>query len=226
MTLPLWSTVFADNNSVVSAAFLNGYVRTQIPKAIDGVGGGAYSPAAAIEIGGLGLKISNDTVIAYNSRSVPRQLALLADTTSGNWQRAATPRGAWKNTASGGTLDIHLEGLPHNNVLQTLVVRFKGGTGHAAFPGGAPGNMPTMTLRKIDEDGTESTIATATDTSSTAGAYEAAHAITMSSITHTIDRTAYRYVLTLTAETGANFQSDGTVIGIYATCAMTSQSEW
>ena len=48
----------------------------------------------------------------------------------------------------------------------------------------------------------------------------------MSSITHTIDRTAYRYVLTLTAETGANFQSDGTVIGIYATCAMTSQSEW
>ncbi len=50
MTLPTWATPFTDNVSVVSAAFLNSYVRTQIPKAIDGVGGGIYTPSDAIEI--------------------------------------------------------------------------------------------------------------------------------------------------------------------------------
>ena len=225
MTIPLVpAQVATDDLSTISAATVNSW-RANMAKAVDGVGGGAYSPSSAIEIGGAGLKVSNGTTIAYDSRTVRRQLALLADTTSGNWSRAATPRGAWQNTASGGTLDIHLEGLPHDNALATLVVRFQGASGHGAFPGGAPGVMPTMTLRAVDADG-ETTLGTATDTSGTAGAYEAAHAITMSSISHVIDRELYRYVLTITAETGANFVANGKVLGLYCDVGITSQSEW
>lgn len=55
MTLPTYATAFTDNTSTISADFLNSYVRTQIPKAIDGVGGGSYSPAVAVTIGGAGL---------------------------------------------------------------------------------------------------------------------------------------------------------------------------
>jgi hypothetical protein len=55
MTLPTWNTAFTDNVSDISADFLNSYVRTQIPKAIDGVGGGTYTPAAAVVINGAGL---------------------------------------------------------------------------------------------------------------------------------------------------------------------------
>lgn len=225
MTLPTYATAFTDNISEIPADFLNNYVRTQIPKAVDGVGGGAYAPATQIDIGGSGLKLSNGNLLGYNSRSVVRHLALVADSASGNWSLASTPRLAWQNTASGGTLWIALEGLPHNNVLSTLSLRWIGATGHSAFPGGAP-VMPSITLYRIDQDGTQTSIATVSDTSASAGAYEAAHSITLSSITHTIDRTLYRYVLEVAGETGANFISGGKALGLIATVAMTSQPEW
>lgn len=228
MTIPLLPSVPAtDDLSTISASTVNSW-RANMAKAIDGVGGSAgvpYSPATQIDIGGSGLKLSNAQKLGYDSRAVPRHLALIADTTSGNWSRANTPRGAWQNTASGGTLDIHLEELPHANVLQTLTLRWIGAASHAAFPGGAP-VMPSINLYRIDQDGTETSIASVSDTSATAGAYEAAHSITLSSITHTIDRTLYRYVLVVTGETGGNFIANAKALGVVATVAVTSQSEW
>jgi hypothetical protein len=66
MTLPTWNSVFTDDLSTISAAFLNDYVRTQIPKALDGVGGSnstPSTPATPIEIGGSGVEMSGPFVL-------------------------------------------------------------------------------------------------------------------------------------------------------------------
>lgn len=66
MTLPLFSQSFTDDVSTVTADFLNNYVRTQIPKALDGVGGsnGTIStPSTKIEIGGSGIEMSGPLVL-------------------------------------------------------------------------------------------------------------------------------------------------------------------
>lgn len=66
MTLPTYSTPFTDDVSTVSADFLNNYVRTQIPKALDGVGGSvgvASTPVTSIDVGGAGIEMSGPLVL-------------------------------------------------------------------------------------------------------------------------------------------------------------------
>lgn len=58
MTIPAWSSPFTDNVSVVVASFLN-WIRTNLPSALDGVGGGPSTPTAAIEVNGAGFKSDN-----------------------------------------------------------------------------------------------------------------------------------------------------------------------
>lgn len=72
MTLPTYALAFTDNVSQVSQDFLNLYVRTQIPKAVDGVGGGAYSPAVTLSIQGEGLEfvVKSGKTITLNSGSI------------------------------------------------------------------------------------------------------------------------------------------------------------
>lgn len=71
MTLPTWATPFTDDLSLVTAEFLNGYVRTQIPKALDGVGGGTYTPVVTLSIQGEGLEfvVKSGKTITLNSGS-------------------------------------------------------------------------------------------------------------------------------------------------------------
>jgi len=57
MAFSLFGTAFTDGVDVVSAGFLN-WVRTNLVKAIDGTGGGAYTPSSTIDIGGQGLGAS------------------------------------------------------------------------------------------------------------------------------------------------------------------------
>jgi hypothetical protein len=225
VTLPTWNTAFVDNVSTVTAAFLNDYVRTQIPKAIDGAGGGAYTPTAVIDIQGTaGIKISctgSAARLQYSSRSITRHFAFNATTTSGNWGLAPTPHGSWRNTAAGGTLNIYLEGLPNGAELSSLVLRWEGAVGHGALP-----VLPSIALYRINDDGTETSIASASDTSASTGAYEVAHDITLSAIGHTIDLTLYRYMLIVTGETGGNFVANAKAMKLKGTCTITDQSEW
>lgn len=227
MTLPLYSTPFTDNVSVISADFLNNYVRTQIPKAIDGVGGGTYTPTVVIDIQGTaGVKISGTGSAArlqYSSRNISRKQSMIASTTSGNWSRAATPRGGWQNTAAGGTLDIVLDRLAHGQVLQTVTVRWLAAAGHGALP-----TLPSIELFYIDNAGTSNSLGSQTDTSASVVAYEAAHDIVLggSGLAHTIDLTAYHYVLVVTGETGGNFVANAKPIQCSTLITVTSQSEY
>jgi hypothetical protein len=58
MSIPAWASAFTDNVTVVTASFLN-WVRTNLPKAVDGVGGGTYTPSDTITINGAGLRSDN-----------------------------------------------------------------------------------------------------------------------------------------------------------------------
>jgi hypothetical protein len=220
-------TGWTANLDTVTAAQLN-TLDTNVSNAVDSRGG-VIVPTSLIEIqGSVGLKINGTGAAAklqYGSRSVPRQQALNATTTSGNWSRANTPRGAWQNTASGGTLDVSLDCLPHGGTLTGCTVRWIGAAGHAVFPGGAP-TMPTWTIRTIDADGAEATVASGTDTAATAGAYEAAHSITNTAIVHTVDLENYRYVLTMTGELGGNFIANAKILQVSVACNVTSQPEY
>jgi hypothetical protein len=223
MTLPTWSTVFVDDVSPIPAAFLNGYVRTQIPRALDGVGGGSYSLAAPLVLGGDVLRLADGNRLNYNSRNIPRKQSMIASTTSGNWSRTITPRGAWQNTASGGTLDIALDRLAHGQVLQTVTVRWQAASGHGALP-----SLPSIELFRIADDGTSTSLGSQTDTSASVVAYETVHNITLggSGLGHTIDLESWHYVLVVTGETGANFVANAKPIQCSTLITVTSQPEY
>src|SRR5262249_33936667 len=70
-----------------------------------------------------------------------------------------------------------------------------------------PGTMPTVTIRRVPSTGTAATVGrVATDISANVAAYEAVHNRTASvgGGGYTVDRTAERYHVNLTAEDGAN----------------------
>lgn len=218
---------WTDNVDTVTASQLN-TLDTNVSNSVDGRGG-TYTLSSTLEFNGtFGVKLAGSGSAArlqYGSRSITRHFAFNATTTSGNWARTTTPRGSWHNTATGGTLDIALESLPNGAVLDSLALLWAGAAGHAAFPGGAP-TMPNINLFRINDDGTETSIANVSDTTATAGGYETAHYITLSSIAHTIDRTLYRYVLVVTGETGANFIANAKAMKLKGTCTIADQSEW
>lgn len=213
---------FVDDVTKPDASTLNTW-RTNLAGALDGVGGSAgvpYTPATAIEIGGSSVKLVGGVQLLYSSRTIVRQQSMIANTTSANWSRVNTPRGAWHNTAEGGTLDILMDRLIHGAVLAGATLRWIGAAGHVGLP-----TLPTWTLRRIDNDGAETSIATATDASVSSVAYEVAHNILNTSIGHTVDLVNYRYVMTLTGETISNFVTGGKVLTVYATHTVTAQPE-
>lgn len=86
--------------------------------------------------------------------------------------------------------------------------------------------MPTIRVYKRDKDGTETALAAATsDTSASAGAYEAVHDITTGALAHTIDRTLYSYHVKVVGETGGNFIANAQSQGALYTAICTSYSE-
>lgn len=214
---------WTDNLDTITASQMN-TLDTNVSNAVDGRGG-TYTLTSTLEFNGAsGVKLSGSGSAArlqYGSRSITRHFAFNASSSSANWERANTPRGAWQNTASGGTLDIALEGLPNGAVLNTLTLLWVGAAGHGALP-----TLPSIALYRINDDGTETSIASASDTSANVAAYEVAHDIELTSIAHTIDLTLYRYVLVVTGETGGNFIANAKAMKLKGTCAITDQSEW
>lgn len=154
------------------------------------------------------------------SRQLTLVLPMLGESASGNWSLVSNEYGNWQNTASGGTMIFRLL-LPHGQQLNAVTLRWKGAAGHGALP-----TMPTVTLRRIDANGGDTTLGSQTDTSGNVGAYEATHDITVSGLTHTIDRTLYRYVLTMVGETGGNFVANAKAVAVKATVTCTSLPEF
>lgn len=216
MTLPTWATPFSDNISTIPAAFLDGYVRTQIPKAIDGVGGGAYSPAVQLDIGGAGLKLSNGNQLSYSSRSISRvQTGLLHNTTAGTF-------GAGLITVSASQTAIQMFDRIPNGATLTGVTVYHNRTNLGTLPT----TRVSVTIRKRNiTTGTGSVITGPTeDPTSVLASYEAHHAITITGLSEVIDNTTTVYYLDFSGESGSNTSST-VLYACLATFTLTAQDE-
>lgn len=157
-----------------------------------------------------GPSLAGDNLVQLETRIIPRLEPLIAvteDASLTDWQ----PASAWiwqQNTTSAATtkpLTIPLIDLPDYGTLKTVSVKWTGAGGHAAFPGGAP-TMPKIQVFKMDVDGNETSLAAATsDSSATAGAYEAAHTIVTGTLNVTLDRQNFTYYVKVFGEAGGNF---------------------
>lgn len=219
---------FVDDLSVLPAATANVW-RTAMASAVDGVGGGAYTPTAKIQIGGLGVELTETTGAAARvqlaSRSVTRHLSMAgvrdANNGVGSWSyRTGSPQGTWKQDNVDADLFLPLEELPHGDTLTAVAVGLDGAGGHGGNP-----TFPTLHVYYVDSTGTANAIGVA-QADSVLATYETAHYLTKSGMAHVIDRTAYRYYAYLTGEGGANFVAALACFQLKATCTVTGNSGW
>lgn len=156
--------------------------------------------------------LSGTSAVKYASRSVSRGCA-----------------GAWR-LASDDTVHVYKVGipasdeavavldLPHGQTLTALTAYI-----NPTDTGSLPGTMPVVTVIKMAiATGAESSVGSATDSSASAVAYSATHAVTISGLSHVIDRDAYKYVVNVAGE---NVNSI-VVNDVRATCTVTSEKRW
>lgn len=226
-----------DGTSVITAAEITA-AGVAIAKAIDGTGGGAYTPTATIQIGGVsgGIKLTETTGTAsrvqLTSRNITRVMSGAGYVTPSGagwaYDSVAPTAGAFKyiNTSSGVECLLPVA-VPDGAAIREVKVYYVGGTGHSAFPGGAP-TMPIVNLLHYDiTTGALTSLGTQSDTTATAAAYESAtpHAITLTGLNHTVRRDIRRYFVEFTAEAGGNFQSGGVIHGMTVSYDVTYYDE-
>ena len=151
------------------------------------------------------ITMSGTTNVKLATRSVTRKVRGPLNTIQGGiptWTILRNGTAFCDSGVFGAGLNIPLDFL-HGATLTQLSVRFQGGAGHSAFPGGKPSNMPRLQIFK-QAGGVDTQIGTTTtDASSTAAAFEAAHSLVVN-LTETIDQTQFNYYAVLTSESGTN----------------------
>lgn len=225
MSFTPWAGTFVSSNTTISADFLNNYVKPVIAYAIDGRGG-AYTTTAKLQIGGLGLELTETSgagsQVQLASRRVTRMMSgagyVVPSGSGWAYDSVAPTAGAFKyiNTSSGVECLLPVA-VPDGAVIREVKVYYQGGSGHAAFPGGLP-TMPIVNLLHYDiTTAALTSLGTQSDTTTgSAGAYENAtpHAITLTGLNHTVRRDVRRYFIEFTAEAGGNFQNGGVIHGV------------
>lgn len=194
------------------------------PKAVDGDGGGTWTPSAPIIINGASaLQLGGK--LKYTTRSVARVLPLMPQvlsTANWNWQASAGLL-YWQNLVAGTGCQFELPRLAHNSVLTSLRVIYKGAAGHGALPG----TMPSFRPYRVDSSGTYTAIAAATsDSSATTVAYEVAHSVSVGiGGSFTVDLATHRYILAVSAESGMGALTGAQLLGIEIGMDITEQAE-
>lgn len=218
MTIPQWSTVFTDNVSTISAAFLN-YLRTYLPRAVDGVSGGVITPSAVIEVQGTaGFKINGSGSAArlqYGSETVVHTVgAQLVNLDTGEVDIASIVIGT---PAEQGTQSLLLP----DGARLTAVTAY-----HHRTAGSEPVARVSLQIFKSDiTTGTPTQIgATTTDSSGNLAAYELHHGFSISGLSETIDRTKYVYYILFNGESGGSATTT-TWHGCTVTVVPTSQDK-
>jgi hypothetical protein len=166
---------------------------------------------------------STNRVKLASRQKTKRMLGATFCSTSG-W--AIGVANVWTNSGTGALLQTQLD-LKDGQVLDTVTVRYIGGAGHAAFPGGQPQFMPTVKVYKVDDTGASTQLgATATDSSASVATYEAAHDISVTAIAHTIDTSTNRYYVAIVAENGSNYLTGAVFVSCKAAVTFTAMPEW
>lgn len=196
-------------------------IATNQPKAVDGNGGGTWTPSASIILNGssalqLGGKLK------YTSRSVTRYQPLVMSALATNWAWAEAANGTvWKNATTNKTCVHELPYLAHNARIDSIDISYQGGPGHMGQP-----TLPTFRLFRVNASNTYAPLTVAFSTTwVNVATYEAAHTASISSINHTVDLTAWRYVILINAEAGGFGLANGLYLNASVTMTLTEQAE-
>jgi hypothetical protein len=131
-----------------------------------------------------------------------------------------SPDGGWTTTdghtytcgaATDKTLYWPLD-LADGATISSIVLRFKGASGHSVLPA----TMPAVSLLEFTEDGDSDPVGSAaSDVSATYAAYELWHDVTLTLATPlTIDSATLQYTLTLDSEDGTGARAGGKVASV------------
>lgn len=197
----------------ITAAQINA-LDIQMANALDGAGGGSYSPSADIKLPGPNSiewgatrwpKLTTRTV--YRVMSMNRYQEILTGTTSQPWKHGAG--WVWEQaTVDGGAGEapeailFSADNLVSGGQLRAVRMWLKGAAGH----GGMPTVKPKVTVYKLEMDGTSTTLGTTTDPSSNTTGYQAIHEVTVGFLAEPpIDEsTGTRYIVKVDGEGGSN----------------------
>lgn len=197
-------------------------IATNQPKAVDGNGGGTWTPSASIILNGTGA-LQLGAKLKYTSRTVSRAQPLVMSALTANWDWAAAAVGTvWQN-ATTNTICVHeFTKLAHGAVLDGITVFYQGGPGHM----GVPAVMPSFQLVRISTSNVYTAIGAAFNaTVPNAAAFEAVHSASISGLAHTISLDGRRYGLLVTAETGAFSLANGKYLFANVDMTVTEQAE-
>lgn len=218
MTLPLIPATPAVNDiSTIPQDVVNGW-RAAIAKAVDGVGGGTYTPSVEVNFAGEGVKISGSGDAArlkYASSSevrTQRSFLLNNDTGSikvGSIVLAATEQG------------MQYLVMPDGSTLASVT------TYHNRDDTGLmPATRVQLLVWKLDiTTGTATQLGVTTeDPTANLVAYQAHHGFSISTIGEVVDNEQYVYYVIVNGEAGAN-ATNTTWYGCRVTTTVTSQDK-
>lgn len=143
----------------------------------------------------------------------------IADAAAG-WTYGYNQKPYWVQLSTGTTYLVNLElsqYLPLYGAIIGVGVFAHGASGHSALPA----NMPKVELVRnnvLNDPGTAGTVLmSCDDLSASTSAYQSAHAIYGSTVSHAVDteHNSYSYHLTIQGEGGANSLVNFTVVSAY-----------
>lgn len=218
------------------------HMDAEIPKAIDGVGGGTYTPSAPIDVTGANgfgdvdftgnVNFASGGTVSFaddatwsgasnlpklGSRSYVYTQSMISAAGDSEWISISVPGYRTNNNATTYQLYLNLDNLPYLGTITAITAYVDPKNGH----GGLPGTMPRLKLSSRTHGSVGDTdVAQQTDTSANVAAYEALHTITLSGLSATIDGTKMYYV-EVQSEGGANALDFFQLMGLTVTCTVT-----
>jgi hypothetical protein len=167
------------------------------------LGDGVTSVTEALTVDGAGaITYSAGKWPGLSSRVITRIQDTFGGFSSASWSRNSN--GLWVQlTANTDEVLFPLNNLIDGASLTSVIVRVDGDLAGGGSHGGLPATMPRLTVYRRDDGASLTQLGQATDSSSSVGAYDAAHEITVSGLTDTIDE-AKPYFASLRGESGAN----------------------
>ena len=220
MTIPTWATPFSDNTSTIGATFLNNYVRTQLPKCLDGVGGSdgiPSTPTTKLQIYGLGLELGGATnYLQYESESLTRTLESVL--TNVDQQSCAVESITIGVPAETGRQNIRLSNGSTLNSVTTYHDRDDAGV--------VPGARVSLKVFKTNlSTGVATQIGSTTvDPAASLAAYKLRHGFSISGLSEVIDNATYIYYAVFTGESGSN-NATTSWLGCSVTLTVTKQDK-